>query len=294
MGAEQSAQAVQGPLGDVLIKPGKKPGQECPVKDKPLECPVKHGQQLNSAPVSECPSKQTGTLKSGGGCPVPHDQRIDPSNQMPLEANQHPAIDQPYDLSIDRVVSSIPRAGGPPGQEKWVYPSEQMFWNAMLRKGWNWKEAVESKDGFAPKDMNDIIRIHNINNEQAWQEVLKWELLHCKECPEGPKLKRFGGKATEYSPRARIRHYLLGYELPFDRHDWVIERCGKEVTYVIDYYDGELAKSGKFAHLDVRPAFNSFGNIWDRMVVTWWRWSQNWTSKSNPAIEGTQTSSGSN
>ena len=25
-------------------------------------------------------------------------------------------------------------------QETWVYPSQQMFWNAMLRKGWRWKD----------------------------------------------------------------------------------------------------------------------------------------------------------
>lgn len=28
------------------------------------------------------------------------------------------------------------------------------------------------------------------------------------------------------------------YELPFDRHDWIVDRCGREVRYVIDYYDG--------------------------------------------------------
>jgi len=28
------------------------------------------------------------------------------------------------------------------------------------------------------------------------------------------------------------------YQLPFDRHDWVIDRCGKQVRYIIDYYDG--------------------------------------------------------
>ena len=69
----------------------------------------------------------------------------------------------------------------------------------------------------------------------AWQEVLKWEALHADEC-NNPKLKSFGGKATAYSPRARFRSWM-GYELPFDRHDWIIDRCGKEVRYVIDYYD---------------------------------------------------------
>ena len=70
---------------------------------------------------------------------------------------------------------------------------------------------------------------------EAWQEVLKWEALHADEC-KNPKLKSFGGKATDYSPRARFRA-LMGYQLPFDRHDWIVDRNGKEVRYVIDYYD---------------------------------------------------------
>ena len=36
----------------------------------------------------------------------------------------------------------------------------------MLRKGWRWKE-----DDLKQNDMAHIIRIHNVNNEQAWQEV---------------------------------------------------------------------------------------------------------------------------
>ena len=53
----------------------------------------------------------------------------------------------------------------------------QMFWNAMLRKGWRWKN-----EDIKQKDMEYIIKIHNANNEQAWQEILKWEALHGKEC----------------------------------------------------------------------------------------------------------------
>lgn len=30
----------------------------------------------------------------------------------------------------------------------------------------------------------------------------------CRDCPCGPTLKRFGGKAQEYSPRARLRHWM--------------------------------------------------------------------------------------
>lgn len=64
------------------------------------------------------------------------------------------------------------------------------------------------------------------------------------------------------------------YELPFDRHDWIVDRCGKEVRYVIDYYDGgEVDKDYQFTILDVRPAFDSISAMWDRMKVAWWRWT---------------------
>lgn len=36
----------------------------------------------------------------------------------------------------------------------------------MLRKGWRWKD-----DALKPEDMDAIIKIHNANNEAAWQEV---------------------------------------------------------------------------------------------------------------------------
>lgn len=231
------------------------------------DCPMKEG----GSNISGCPMKEGGSNISG--CPMHGGEtEINPSNMMP-PPNQQPAPDQPFPLPINRQVSSIPKAGAD-GEPFWVYPSQQMFWNAMLRKGWRW----QSED-ISQKDMEHIIRIHNVNNEMAWQEVLKWEALHARECMN-PKLKRFGGKATEYSPRARIRHWM-GYELPFDRHDWVVDRCGKEVRYIIDYYDaGPVdAKTGEFALLDVRPAFDSWQAVWDRMVVTWWRWTDSFSKE---------------
>lgn len=67
--------------------------------------------------------------------------------------------------SLHFQVSTIPKAGS--DSEHWVYPSPQMFWNAMLRKGWRWKD-----DDLSQKDMQHIISIHNVNNELAWQEVM--------------------------------------------------------------------------------------------------------------------------
>jgi len=226
-----------------------------PYRYLPAECPMSGG-----GGAAGLPAHQHGIQTAAAGTVL----EVDPSNMMP-PPNQAPASDQPFPLSTERQVSNIPRAAEEAAN--WVYPSPQMFWNAMLRKGWRWKQ-----DDLNQKDMDDIIRIHNVNNELAWQEILKWEALHAHECGD-PKLKRFGGKATEYSPRARFRSWL-GYELPFDRHDWIVDRCGKEVRYVIDYYDGGDVdpNSYKFAILDVRPAMDSVENVWDRMVVAWARW----------------------
>jgi len=163
---------------------------------------------------SECPMSQaeTDNKDKAEGCPVPHDQRkttleacpipadFNTDNMMPAP-NQMPSVGQPFPLSTSRVTSTIPKANAAPS-EKWVYPSEQMFWNAMLRKGWRWEDDTVQKD-----DMTSIIHIHNANNEKAWHEVLMWEAMHCDECKE-PKLKKFGGKASDYSPRAKMRHLM--------------------------------------------------------------------------------------
>ncbi|XP_026870928.2 cytochrome c-type heme lyase [Electrophorus electricus] len=246
-------------------------------------CPM-HQQHQKGAPPSECPMHQAGTQATPPAGPV-HQERayefvecpmraaegstqrlsdIDPTNMMP-PPNQQPAPDQPFLLAVNREESKIPRTGT---DQNWVYPSAQMFWNAMLRKGWRWKD-----DNLSPDDMTNIIKIHNRNNEQAWNEILKWEALHAGDCPCGPSLKRFGGKAKDFSPRARIRHWM-GYELPFDRHDWIVDRCGKEVRYVIDYYEGDIDKDTfQFSVLDVRPALDSLEAVCDRIKVAWWRWT---------------------
>jgi hypothetical protein len=61
------------------------------------------------------------------------------------------------------------------------------------------------------------------------------------------------------------------YTLPFDRHDWIVDRCGKEVKYVLDFYQGkEEPDSPASIYLDIRPAV-SFGGVIDRSVNCDWR-----------------------
>ncbi|KAF6769157.1 hypothetical protein AHF37_12251 [Paragonimus kellicotti] len=116
----------------------------------------------------ECPMK-----KPPGSCSFKAKTELDPNNMMP-PPNQQPSPGQPFPLSIEREISSIPKADDPNG-DRWVYPSAQMFWNAMVRKGWRW-----SDEDIQQQDMENIIRIHNVNNELAWREVLKWEALHAQ------------------------------------------------------------------------------------------------------------------
>lgn len=112
-----------------------------------------------------------------------------------------------------------------------------MFFNAMKRKNWDAKE----------NDMSSIVPIHNAVNEKAWREICEWEAF--SQC-DPPKLLSFEGKPHKRTLKSYIREFL-GFKPPFDRHDWMIDRCGTQVRYIIDFYSGQ----GPLAfYLDVRPA----------------------------------------
>lgn len=185
-------------------------------------------------------------------------QELDPSNMMPATPNQLPSPGQKNRLSTERESSSIPKSGTP-GESTWTYPSPQMFYNALKRKG--------KADDVEETDMESVVAIHNNMNEQTWNEVLEWERrFHCDDCAN-PKLRKFQGRPDDLSPAARFRSTFRGYPKPFDRHDWVVDRCGKQdVRYIIDYYYREhpVGADGPI-ELHVRPALDSVGAAWDRM-----------------------------
>ena len=54
-----------------------------------------------------------------------------------------------------------------------------------------------------------------------------------------------------------------------------MDRCGKDVRYIIDYYDSGAVDVDTYqaALLDVRPALDSLEAFRDRMKVAWWRWT---------------------
>ncbi|GBG32467.1 Cytochrome c-type heme lyase [Hondaea fermentalgiana] len=186
---------------------------------------------------------------------------LDERNYMPKTAEQKAWPGQRFPLSTNRVESVIPKGEFSPDHQKhsresssWMYPSEQQFFNAMKRKGWKPRE----------EDMRIVLAIHNHVNDKAWSEVSKYESMH-PEC-DCPKLVRFMGKPKNLSPKATVRSWF-GYAKPFDRHDWIVDRCGTEVRYVIDFYQGaQTSNPGEVVsmYLDARPALDSWGSVVDR------------------------------
>ena len=68
------------------------------------------------------------------------------------------------------------------------------------------------------------------------------------------------------------------YKPPFDRHDWTVDRCGKQVDYVIDFYSGQGNEKmdGKINfYLDVRPKLTVEG-----AKMRFQRWAGKWIPKS--------------
>jgi len=120
-----------------------------------------------------------------------------------------------------------------------------------------------------------MVEIHNFLNEEAWNEVLKWERRATANPQEVPELARLQGKPGQLSPKARFHLFAaklfpsrFNSDPPFDRHDWVIRRpaTGEEVRYVIDYYSApDDAEGNPVFSLDVRPALDSIGSIRQRI-----------------------------
>merc|ERR1712129_170564 len=174
--------------------------------------------------------------------------------------------------------------------EEWLNPSANQLYRSLARKD----KAIEHEDSLS------VAAVHAIVTQQTWDGIMVYENLHSKQCPT-PKLARFEGKDGIYSPKARMFHYFMGLPWPYDRHDWTVDRCGKEVEYVIDYYaipvtteknkqfveESESKKESEselydayiedenvdFMYtIDARPKFNSFGNVMDRMKIAYKSW----------------------
>jgi cytochrome c heme-lyase len=167
---------------------------------EPAKCPVSPEAHKHFMPRSAQNTQSSTTSPSSPSSTqaVPSTEatelQIDPTNNMPVHPDQFRIASQRKELNTEREVSSIPKAANaadPYGENKaassstpstssagahapdpdsdsdkvWIYPSEQMFFNAMKRKNWNPRE----------EDMKFVVPIHNMVNEMAWKHILKWE-----------------------------------------------------------------------------------------------------------------------
>ena len=272
------------------------PADKCPVDDKTRQ------KWLEAAKAKDQPTHPPHALTPPSSSPSPKQRVIAlvAYNRYSLDKSRWETILEPSkepiqkfqniinanprlrSLSTDREISTIPRAEQqsqsmnsaeraalPANSERdtghdiesgnWIYPSQSMFFEAMKRKGHNPSSS----------DMSTIVPIHNAVNERAWSEIKQWESGRGSEACGGPKLISFSGDSKALTPRARWKN-LVGYQKPFDRHDWVVDRCGKRVEYVIDFYSGSqsMSEGGKplSFYLDVRPKLNSWEGVKTRSM----------------------------
>ncbi|KAG2204127.1 hypothetical protein INT47_011610 [Mucor saturninus] len=252
--------------------PMPKKEESCPMPKKEESCPMPKKEESCPMPKKEeasCPMPKKVEEKKKTefppGCPM-HKGGDDELNKLNMIPNltQSPQADQTVDLPTERVISSIPKAKG--AASKWEYPSPQQFYNALRRKGWETPE----------NEIETMVDIHNFLNEEAWNEVLKWESKYKCDCAEDPYLSKFQGRPQDITPKAQW-HSLFGAPKPFDRHDWYISRCGQSRRYVIDYYEAPEEVPGvPVFHLDVRPALDNTESVMVRFKeaakMKWDQW----------------------
>ena len=281
------------------------------------------------APKPNATATPDNTTNSSNGCPVSNNadpqqqqQQQPASLEEAARYAQTPHPDQQgVALSTHRMISSIPRGAtaedneGPHHQpttttgvtktttkttqddqddqsnkpSHWIYPSEQQFFHALRKKGWNDVTAHE---------IPSVLEIHNTVNERTWQQVVQWEQGMDLDPTTGGassavetdlKLVRFQGRPTDLSPQAFFWTKLLRtMEPPFDRHDWYVQKQPRRQLssqssattstktefpvqrYVIDYYmippPPERPDLPPTPYVDARPALDAPRAWWMRMA----------------------------
>lgn len=224
----------------------------------------------SKSPEAVAKSTPAGNSSSASGCPVDHQRPASLEESAAYSQDPHPDQKGVF-LSTHRMISSIPRGAteekGPHHQptaapsghpdeantsnapSHWIYPSEQQFFHALRKKGWDHVEA---------ETIPSVLEIHNTVNERTWKQVQEWEANMDLDLCIGKdgnyietdlKLVRFLGRPKDLSPQAFVWTKLLRWsEPPFDRHDWFVQKQPRNKSnaagvpdfpiqrYVIDYY----------------------------------------------------------
>ena len=170
--------------------------EKCPVQSSNPSghidsCPMKHKESsMSSSASSGCPVKSSDKASALNTMYNVYSQPIDPTNNMPVVANQLPNPGQTKSLSTERQSSTIPKGGADDTSTTWTYPSPQMFYNSLVRKG-KLDPEVCSED-----DVETVVHLHNNMNEKTWAKVMQWEGV-INEGKGSSKLSRFMGRPMD-------------------------------------------------------------------------------------------------
>lgn len=132
----------------------------CPVKQDGYRNPAVYnvyGERIND-PNAAAQKNPLMALKNS--------EVLDPRNNMPLEPSQLPCPGQRKVLPTERVASNIPKGGT---DSTWLFPSPQMVFNALRRKG--------KGDDVTEDDMEGFVHAHN--GEQQVQRRRELEYGMC-------------------------------------------------------------------------------------------------------------------
>ncbi|TLD07952.1 hypothetical protein E2P81_ATG10593 [Venturia nashicola] len=294
---------------DILTPPPQCPMHKADKAPAPAPAPTPvQSEMAEAARKGGCPINHDRLAAPSPTATPSYASKLNPLNYMPSfisntrEFDQHQAVSLP----LDREASTIPRGDG---TGMWEYPSPQQMYNAMLRKGYTDTPA---------EHVEAMVSVHNFLNEGAWEEIREWErrfgsglMKGWQESRRGeqgaainaalqalrddgntdmslePRLTRFMGRPNDLTPKARMLSYMAKVfpeqypeNLPFDRHDWYVERrqadgSSKEIRYVIDYYSAPEENGEPVFFLDVRPAVDGPVSAAERVMRwggdVWWR-----------------------
>eukprot|EP00055_Hartaetosiga_balthica_P018596 m.134852 g.134852 ORF g.134852 m.134852 type:complete len:233 (+) comp9757_c0_seq1:79-777(+) len=217
---------------------------------------VKPSQLLSNS--GKCPIKRYNKQESTGVTNEPPDTPDRPLPQSHMDAKVTTTnSDDPFELVPSGIIPASGRGNSEDGTS-WRNPSAGQLFRALQRRG----KPIEEEDSLA------VAVVHQMVTDNSWNAVMEYENMHEREC-DNITLARFEGKDGIYSPKARFMKFFYGL-VPFDRHDWVVDRCGKEVTYVIDYYSVDDGADDVEYFVDARPA--GLSGMFDRVKLAFNKW----------------------
>uniref|UniRef100_A0A0A9XB08 Holocytochrome c-type synthase n=1 Tax=Lygus hesperus TaxID=30085 RepID=A0A0A9XB08_LYGHE len=144
-----------------------------------------------------CPySNKSAELFSNAKCPVvpTGDDLSTHSIVSPTSLQNIDGIENPHEILGNPVPAT--KDGNVPGLSWWLNPTPLQLFHALRRK----RKEVEEHEAYA------VAYIHAVVVENTWNEILKYEKLHEKEC-EAPTLERFEGKYGDTTIKTHINNF---------------------------------------------------------------------------------------